>query len=58
MSGFGISIILDRVVQGFYVNGRINNEEEVDIKNLDLNFLGKFDVIMIDPPWEEYKRRV
>ena len=37
MSGFGISIILDRVVQGFYVNGRINNEEELDIKNLDLD---------------------
>lgn len=29
-----------------------------DLKNLDLSTLGKFDVILIDPPLIEYKRRV
>ena len=29
-----------------------------DLKNFDLTSLGtKFDVIVIDPPWEEYARR-
>ena len=27
------------------------------VKELDLPQLGEFDVIMIDPPWEEYKKR-
>ena len=30
----------------------------VDLKTFDLHSLGsKFDVIYIDPPWEEYARR-
>jgi len=28
-----------------------------DIKGLDIKSLGKFDVILMDPPWEEYYRR-
>ena len=28
-----------------------------DLKNYDIRSLGKFDVIMVDPPWEEYYRR-
>ena len=32
--------------------------KKVDLRNFDLTTLGtKFDVIMIDPPWEEYRRR-
>ena len=31
---------------------------QCDLKTYDLASLGKFDVILIDPPWEEYKRRV
>ena len=32
--------------------------KKVDLKTFDLTTLGtKFDVIVIDPPWEEYKRR-
>ena len=32
--------------------------KKVDLKTFDLTTLGtKFDVILIDPPWEEYKRR-
>jgi len=31
---------------------------KTEIKNLDFSYLGKFDVILMDPPWEEYKRRV
>ena len=32
--------------------------KKVDLKTFDLTTLGtKFDVIMIDPPWEEYRRR-
>ena len=32
--------------------------KKVDLKNFDLTTLGtKFDVILIDPPWEEYRRR-
>jgi len=32
---------------------------KTDLKNLDLTTLGtKFDVILIDPPWEEYQTRV
>lgn len=30
---------------------------KTDIRSLDLKRLGKFDVILIDPPWEEYARR-
>jgi hypothetical protein len=30
----------------------------VDLKSFDLTSLGtKWDVILIDPPWEEYRRR-
>ena len=25
-----------------------------DLKNIDLSYFGKFDVIVIDPPWEQY----
>lgn len=28
-----------------------------DLKKLDLSKLGKFDVILMDPPWEEYEKR-
>ena len=32
--------------------------KKVDLRNFDLTTLGtKFDVIMIDPPWEEYRAR-
>ena len=32
--------------------------KKVDLKTFDLTSLGtKFDVILIDPPWEEYRRR-
>ena len=31
---------------------------QCDLKNINLDYFGKFDVIVIDPPWEEYKRRV
>lgn len=31
---------------------------KANIKELDLNQLGKFDVILMDPPWEEYKTRI
>jgi hypothetical protein len=31
---------------------------KTEIKNIDFSYLGKFDVILMDPPWEEYKRRV
>ena len=32
--------------------------KKVDLKTFDLTTLGtKFDVILIDPPWEEYRRR-
>jgi mRNA (2'-O-methyladenosine-N6-)-methyltransferase len=31
---------------------------KTDIRSLDLKRLGKFDVILMDPPWEEYGRRV
>lgn len=30
---------------------------KADLKNYKLNQLGKFDVILIDPPWEEYFKR-
>jgi tRNA1(Val) A37 N6-methylase TrmN6 len=29
-----------------------------DIKNMDFSFLGKFDAIVVDPPWIEYRKRV
>ena len=29
-----------------------------DLKNIDLSYFGKFDVIVIDPPWEQYQKRV
>lgn len=28
-----------------------------DLKKYDLSKLGRFDVILIDPPWEEYEKR-
>ena len=32
--------------------------KKVDLKTFDLTTLGtKFDVIVVDPPWEEYRRR-
>eukprot|EP00965_Chrysotila_dentata_P255570 6212270-Pleurochrysis_carterae.AAC.4 len=32
--------------------------KRVDLRNFDLSTLGtKFDVVLIDPPWEEYRRR-
>ncbi len=31
---------------------------KTDLKKYDLKELGKFDVILIDPPWEEYKDRL
>jgi len=31
---------------------------QCDLKTYDITQLGKFDVILIDPPWEEYKRRI
>jgi len=32
--------------------------KRVDLRNFDLTTLGtKFDVVLIDPPWEEYRRR-
>jgi len=30
---------------------------KADLKNYKLNQLGKFDVILVDPPWEEYFKR-
>ena len=30
---------------------------KADLKTFDLTTLGKFDVILMDPPWEEYSRR-
>ncbi len=30
---------------------------KADLKTFDLSTLGKFDVILVDPPWEEYSRR-
>eukprot|EP00826_Nyctotherus_ovalis_P052645 TRINITY_DN671_c0_g1_i1.p1 TRINITY_DN671_c0_g1~~TRINITY_DN671_c0_g1_i1.p1 ORF type:complete len:333 (-),score=106.26 TRINITY_DN671_c0_g1_i1:28-1026(-) len=30
---------------------------KADLKNFDLSSLGKFDVILVDPPWTEYARR-
>eukprot|EP01022_Parablepharisma_sp_SALTPOND_P017416 TRINITY_DN2775_c0_g1_i1.p1 TRINITY_DN2775_c0_g1~~TRINITY_DN2775_c0_g1_i1.p1 ORF type:complete len:475 (+),score=29.58 TRINITY_DN2775_c0_g1_i1:97-1425(+) len=30
---------------------------KADFKNFDLSSLGKFDVILVDPPWPEYSRR-
>ncbi len=30
---------------------------KADLKTLDLSVLGKFDVILVDPPWPEYYRR-
>lgn len=36
MEGFGVQICLDRVIQGTYKNGRIHNEEEIDLQNIDL----------------------
>ncbi len=35
--GFAIVINLDRILRGVYINGRIKNEEELDIKELDLS---------------------
>jgi len=29
-----------------------------DLKTFDLRSIGKFDVILVDPPWEEYARRM
>ena len=31
---------------------------KADLKKFDITSLGKFDVILIDPPWEEYFNRV
>jgi len=31
---------------------------KADLKTFDLKQLGQFDVIVIDPPWEEYAKRV
>lgn len=31
---------------------------KTDLKRLNLAELGKFDVIMMDPPWKEYKDRL
>ena len=31
---------------------------KADLRTLDLRTLGKFDAIIIDPPWEEYQNRV
>lgn len=31
---------------------------KTDIRDLELKQLGKFDVILMDPPWEEYSRRM
>lgn len=28
-----------------------------DLRKFDLTKLGKFDVILVDPPWEEYEKR-
>lgn len=30
---------------------------KTDLKTFDLSTLGRFDVILIDPPWEEYSKR-
>lgn len=32
--------------------------KKVDIKSMDYNEVGNFDVLLIDPPWEEYQKRV
>jgi len=31
---------------------------KTDLKKLNLSELGKFDIIMVDPPWQEYKERL
>jgi len=31
---------------------------KADLKQYNLSELGKFDVILIDPPWQEYEDRV
>ena len=31
---------------------------KADLKDFDLPSLGRFDVILIDPPWEEYSKRI
>ena len=31
---------------------------KADLKKFDIRSLGQFDCILIDPPWEEYYRRV
>jgi len=31
---------------------------QADLKMFDLGTLGKFDVILMDPPWEEYSKRI
>lgn len=31
---------------------------KANLKELDFNSLGKYDVILVDPPWEEYKTRI
>ena len=31
---------------------------KTDLKTFDLKSIGKFDVILVDPPWEEYARRM
>ena len=31
---------------------------KADLRSLDLSTLGKFDIILVDPPWEGYWRRV
>jgi len=31
--------------------------QKCDLKNFDLSTLGKFDIILIDPPWQEYARK-
>ena len=31
---------------------------KADLKKLDLKQLGKFDIILVDPPWEEYSKRL
>ncbi len=30
---------------------------KADLKSFDLSQLGKFDVILMDPPWIEYEKR-
>jgi hypothetical protein len=30
---------------------------KADLRSFDLASLGKFDVIHIDPPWKEYKKK-